>query len=147
MVAVVLQGLVVRFPLCIGVVWRFLLVGTPVGILLTVACAYALGLNEVMLAAVLLYALLCELYMFTFTLLIGSVSVTILLALRRGPVDVAGIASRFEPEEMVRVRIERLVSAGFVVRDGKRLLIAPKGRALHYVFFVLRRFSGHLTAK
>lgn len=141
--AVLLHGLVMRAPMRMDSVKRFLMVGTPLGLALVIFALSRFGFTLDGFAAILLYALLCELYMFCFTLVISSVSVTMMIMLRQGPVASAELVSTYDPHEMVQLRVDRLLKTGFVERDHSQLKVTPKGMKLHGSFAALRRFFGH----
>lgn len=143
--AVMMHGLILRLPLKIDSVRRFLLIGLPLGLFLVVVSLSVFGFTMAGFAAIVLYALLCELYLFLFTLVISSVSVTMLIMLRRGSIESAALISTYDPNEMVRVRIDNLVKTGFVERHRGKLAMTAKGRMLHRTFSVLRRFFCHDT--
>jgi hypothetical protein len=142
--AVLLHGLVMRMPMPMDSVRRFLMVGAPLGLALVVFALTLFGFTVSGFAAILLYALLCELYMFCFTLVISSVSVTMMIMLRQGPIANAELASTYDTHEMVQLRVGRLIKTGLIERNGSRLAVTLKGKKLHRIFFVLRRFFGHL---
>jgi hypothetical protein len=141
--AVFLHGIAMRLPLRIDPVRRFLMVGVPIGAALVAFSLATLGLTIHAFAAILLYAFLCELYMFFFTLVISSVSVTMLIMLRRGAVEVSALTSTYDPRGMVKLRLDRLIKNGLIGREGDRLIVTSKGMWLHRVFGALRRFFAH----
>lgn len=142
-VAILLHGLVVRLALRVDSVRRFLLVGFPIGIFV-VASAFALfGMTIRGFAAIFLYAFLCELYMFVFTLVLSSVSATMLIMLRRRSVKASAFTSAYDPREMVFLRLERLLRNGFVERVDGRLAVTSKGMTVHKAFKRLQQFLGH----
>jgi len=141
--AVLLHGIAMRIPMQLDSVRRFLMVGIPLGAGLTAFALTRFGITLSGFAAILLYALLCELYLFFFTLVISSVSVTMLIMLRQGPIEATALVSTYDPNEMVQLRVGRLIKTGFVERNGDRLAITQKGAKLHRTFTVLRRFFGH----
>lgn len=143
MLAVLLHGLVLRAPLRLDSVRRFLLVGVPLGVALVTVSLARFGPTIAGFAAILLYALLCELYIFCFTLVLSSVSATILIMLREGPVNGTRISSALDPREMVNLRLERMIKNSFIERRVGRLLVTEKGMKLQRAFAVLRRFFGH----
>ena len=143
--AVLLHGLVMRLPLRLDAVLRFLLVGAPIGAALLVWAALG-GLTSHAVAAVMLYAFLCELYIFFFTLVIGSISVATLIALRESKVEEEVFLRRADTTAMVKVRLERLVKNGFVLRTNGRYGLTGKGMRVHRVFAALRRFFRHDAA-
>src|SRR6266852_9130409 len=103
-----------RAPLRLDSVRRFLLIGVPLGVALVAVSLACFGPTIPALAAILLYALLCELYIFLFTLVLSSVSATMLIMLREGPVDAARISSACDPREMVNLRLERMIRVAFI---------------------------------
>src|SRR5688572_12740736 len=141
--AVLLHGLAMRFPLRVDVVRRFLLVGIPLGVALVVFALTALDFTIDAFAAILLYAFLCELYIFCFTLVLSSVSATMLVLLHRGAIEESTLASAYDPRGMVKLRVDRLIKHGFIERRGERLAVSPRGKLLHDSFSVLRSVFGH----
>jgi hypothetical protein len=141
--AALLHGLAMRAPLRLDSVRRFLLIGVPLGVALVAVCLARFGPTLPGIAAILFYALLCELYIFLFTLVLSSVSATMLIMLRRGPVQASALASVYEPQEMVRLRLDRLLEHGLVERASGRFSLTEKGERLHRVFTGLGMFFGH----
>jgi hypothetical protein len=141
--AVFLHGAAVRLPLRIDAVRRFLLVGFPVGCVLLLYTVRTFGFTVFAFAPVLLYAFACELYIFCFTLVISSVSVTMLIMLRGGPIPASAMASVYDPGRMVELRLARLIKQGFVVQEGERFAVTPAGIRLHRTFTGLQRFFRH----
>jgi len=141
--AVFLHGMAMRLPLRFDVVRRFLLVGIPMSGAVVVFSIATLGLTIHAFAAIFLYAFLCELYMFCFTLVISSVSVTMLIMLRRGVVEALVLTSTYDPRGMVTLRLDRLIKHGFIERKGERLVVTSRGMRLHQAFGALQRFFGH----
>jgi hypothetical protein len=122
---------------------RFLLVGMLVGGGLLTFSALTFGCSIQALAQVALYAFLCELYIFCFTLVLSSVSVTMLILLRGGPVSVSALTTKYDPQGMVDLRLERLVQQGLIVERGGHFAVTPVGMRLHRAFAALQRFFRH----
>lgn len=141
--SVLLHGLAMRAPLRLDSVRRFLLVGVPLGLALVAVSLACFGLTIPGFAAILLYALLCELYVFCFTLVLSSVSATMLIMLRHGPIQASALASVYDPREMVKLRLDRLLKIGLVERASGRFSLTGKGKRLHRIFRDLRKFFGH----
>src|SRR5262245_31456185 len=99
--SVLLHGLAARVPMQLDSVRRFLLVGTLVGGGLLAFSTLSFGYSIQTLALAALYAFLCELYIFCFTLVLSSVSVTMLILLRGGSIPVSTLATRYDPQGMV----------------------------------------------
>lgn len=142
--AVVLHGVWMRIPLRFDVVRRFLLVGIPMSGAVVVFSIAALGLTIPAFAAIFLYAFLCELYLFFFTLAISSVSATMLIKLRKRPMQASSLENAYDSRGMVKLRLDRLIKNGFIERKDNRLIVTANGTRLHQTFSVLRRFFGHL---
>lgn len=143
--AVIMHGPAMRLPIALDSVRRFLLIGVPIGLALVAVSLALVGPTIRGFAAILFYALLCELYIFLFTLVIGSVSVSILVALRDGPIEATSTANTFDTNEMVRLRIERLIRFGFLEGDGDQIVVTREGKKLHRTYIALRCFFGHLN--
>jgi hypothetical protein len=94
------------------------------------------------LAALLLYAFLCELHLFLVTLARNSVSGTLLLLLWSGPIAPGEIGRRLAGASMVSFRIEGLVGIGLLRRTALGHVPTRKGVALISLFAALRRFFG-----
>ena len=141
--AVLLHGLVMRVPMQIDSVRRFLMVGMLLGLALVVFALSQFGFTLAGFAAILLYALLCELYLFFFTLVISSVSVTMLIMLRKGPVTKRELTTVYDPEKMVQTRLDRLLQNGFLESEKGRLAVTVQGMKYHRTFAILRVFFGH----
>lgn len=144
--AVLLHGLVMRIPMPMDSVRRFLLVGTPLGLALVVFALTRLGFSVSGFAAILFYALLCELYIFCFTLVLSSVSATMLIMLRGGPVATRALIAVYDPEKMVKLRLDRLLQNGFLQRVQERITVTAQGMKYHKAFEALRVFFGHEPA-
>jgi len=134
-----------RIALRVDVVRRFLLVGIPLGGGLVVLSIGNAGFTSHALASVLLYAFLCELYLFCFTLVLSSVSVTLLIMLRRGPLAEPALKIAYDPQEMVELRLKRLIKQGFIVQQGERTAVTAAGLRLDRAFGALQRFFCHET--
>jgi membrane-bound ClpP family serine protease len=123
---------------------QFVLVGSTCGLALvfhlsklseTPATAY--------LAAVVVYAFACELYIFLFSFVTSSVSVALLVAGTRqaGP-DQAEPAS-LSPTEMVEQRLRMLGDSGLLDRRQECYHLNGRSRMIVAVYRALRRFFRH----
>ena len=131
-IAVTLHAVLSRYRPKGNRVLQFLACGACVGVLLVAKLNAAPALSRVASGASLVsYAFLCELYIFVFTLVTSSVSVSLLLG---------GSADLLSPtENMVVKRVERMVGAGLVASEGRSLRVTDKGRALVRVLGAARR--------
>lgn len=143
--AIVAHGLASRL-LPGNVVAKFIGVGAIIGLALAGYEFTVFGLAPESVAAVLLYAFGCELYIFLFTLVSNSVSVGLLLALRAGTMSVDELEQRYSSSYMVTSRLQKLTTNGFLRRDGDAYLLTAKARALLARFRTLRGFFGHSPA-
>lgn len=141
--AILLHGLAMRSPMRLDSVRRFLLVGIPLGLALAAISLNRFGFTVQGFAAIAFYALLCELYMFSFTLVLSSISATLLIMLRNEPIDTRALASVYDPEEMVQLRLNRLLNNGFLDKVQGQLIVTAQGMNYHRAFTTLRVFFGH----
>lgn len=97
------------------------------------------------LTAILVYAFLCELYLFSFTLASGSVSASLLLLLATmGEASVDEIEDRYSSARMVANRLTKLQKSGFVERtESGSYGLTSRGDAAVRLCARLRRFFGH----
>ena len=128
--AVVLHAAAVRLPLPGTSVLKFLGLGSLVGTVWIVLSVMRLGWSAEWLAAVLAYAFACELYVFLFTLVGNSVSVSVLLAIDDGCRTQREIALRYRCDVMVSRRLGQLERARLIDREGERVQILEAGRRL-----------------
>lgn len=93
----------------------FLLIGTPIGLMLALINAASFGWTSAKtLAAVVFYAFLCELYLFLFTLALASISANLLITLRGGAMRQEDIQELYDSRSMVAIRFNRLISTGLI---------------------------------
>ena len=102
--------------------------------------ARAVRLVDHDLDGLLLFALLCELYVFCFTLTMNSVSVRLLILLRSGPSPIDTLARHADRESLVARRIDTLTANGFLASGPSGPRITPKGRQTLATFERLRAF-------
>jgi hypothetical protein len=124
-------------------VGKFLIAGTASGLLLVGQQTWRAGVIIETVAAVLAYAFACELYLFLFTLAGSSVSVGVLLALRRGGLTRSEVDVLCDSSEMVDVRIARLMAARLITASGAGLVITSRGRRLLKLFALLAGIFKH----
>jgi hypothetical protein len=113
------------------------------GVGLALHCLATFGLGTKMLAALLLYSCICELYIFLFGMVSSSVSASLLLALRQASLTDVQIEERYSNEYMVGNRLAKLERTGLLARDGAGYMLTAKGRLLVRRFSALRRFFRH----
>jgi hypothetical protein len=142
--AVMAHAALGRVPgLPLNMVSRFLAPGLPIGLALLVALVGSGQSPIELVAALLCYALACELYIFLYTMVSSSVSVSLLLRLRRGPADWRQLDADYSDETMVDGRLAKLMANGLIVSTPDGFLPTPRGEALVTSFDRLRRFFRH----
>jgi len=120
----------------------FLVVGALVGVGQVLVALYRWPL-EVVVPSVVLYAFLCELYLFAFTLALGSISANLLMRLRHGPLLPRTLNEHYSGELMTRIRLDRLCQSGFLEKNGEGWVPTARARRLAKLFAKLRRFFRH----
>ena len=100
--------------------------------------------DDAAVATLLLYALGCELYIFLFSMVSTSVSVSILLTLGANSITEQELQRVYSGRDMVARRLERLVTGGFLAPtpDGGYRITA-RGHRFIARFGYLRAFFGH----
>ena len=120
----------------------FLLIGCNVGLLLAAILFATCATSWIAIASgLLLYAFLCELYIFSFTFVISSISVALLLQAKLGAGG--GVKSPEDGSEMTARRVEGLIKTGLVARGPQGLRLTAKGAFLNRCNNFFRRLFGH----
>lgn len=122
---------------------KFVLVGVVAGLGLLVTLVHDDGWGIPTWAGLLLFALLCELYIFSFTLVMSSVSARLLLLLRQRPRTTDEIGAAFGPEATVGYRVRALVANGFLEDTPAGPRPTPSGLKTLRTFDLLRRVFRH----
>ena len=141
--AVAAHGVVVRLPGAGTGVGRFLMVATPLGLILAGQAVSRDGLGPTTVAALAAYAFACELYIFLFTLVGSSVSASLLMTLASRPLTRPEIDALCDEVGMIRMRLERLVSGGLLEAAPAGYAPTRAARMMLAAFRVLRRFFRH----
>ena len=94
-------------------------------------------------AGVLLYAFLCELWMFAFSSTFSSVSANLLLHLNVRPMHRDEIDLLYDNRAMIQRRISWLGNIHAAIKKDGRLVPTEKVRRLARLFDALRAFFGH----
>lgn len=142
--ALCVHAIACRLPIQANRVMMFLAVGIVVGTLLawfTIA-RYGLLTSETA-ATLLVYAFTCELYIFLFTMTIGSISANLLIRLSAGDKRLADMLRDYNSMSMVSQRLDRLVDNGFLEPREDLFSLTRKGTCLLKAFHMLRRFFRH----
>jgi hypothetical protein len=138
--AIVAHALLSRAPVSGNSVIKFASVGVVTGCGLAVHLVSAYGASEETWAALICFALTCELYVFLFTLTMTSVAVGLLFRLRSGCLTQAEIEQVYAPSTMVRARLQRLLDNGLLREDSQTggYTLTPRAGRLLRLFDVLR---------
>ncbi len=144
-VAVAVHMVVCRLPMEWNIVAKFLGVGGFLGLSLVVHEIWLYGIRIEAISALLLYACLCELYIFLFALVSSSISVSLLIRLRSGDLTLKDIDSLYSNAFMVEQRLEKLLATGLVHRRPQGYVVTEQGRRLVRCFGVLRVVFRHLA--
>lgn len=130
----------------LNMVARFVVVGAPVGLGLLFVQVWWGNLGIELIAGLLAYALICELYIFVFTMISSSVSVSLLLKLRQGRADRRQLDSVYSDAAMVGGRLAKLLANGLIAAAPDGYAVTPRGEALVASFDRFQRFFRHTRA-
>lgn len=132
-----------RIPKAPGAVAAFLIVGILIGGAVTTFLWLSPLAWDEFLAALIVYAALSALYLFLFTLALGSITANILVAVSDGPTDLTDLAARYDGHRMVSNRVDRLIAQKLIKAQGDILVPTERGTALMTHFQRLAAFFGH----
>lgn len=119
---------------------KFLIVGTILGCVMLYHFYHIYGFSINVFAAALIYAFLSELYIFLFTFVSSSISVSILMNLAHGHSDISELAKEYSGQRMVENRVKRLQNIGFLNSINGKLETSFKGKILVERFNMLQSF-------
>lgn len=142
-VAVFCHLILVRVSLPFSNVIRYLVAGGVIGGGLVLLLLLLYGISGEAVAGALIFAFLSELYIFFFTLVISSVSVSLMLYLRAGDMAEAEVSRIYNSQRMVTFRLEQLVRNGFATERDDTYALTPTGQFVVTWFVRLRRLFGH----
>lgn len=132
-----------RLPLSGNIVAKFLAVGSILGLIMGGHMVLVSGVAFESLTALLVYAFVCEVYIFLFTLVISSVSASLLVTLNGGGLTDAEIDRRYSNTSMVERRIEQLLAVDLLGMSASGYMLTARGRQLSSMCESLRRFFRH----
>jgi hypothetical protein len=136
------QMLLLRLRLLGNSFYAFLITGIAIGLGLMPLLFNFYSAN-IALSGTLLYAFLCELFIFSFTFIYSSVSANLLMRLGHRPMGRAEIDSLYDDRDMTRQRIDGLIHSALVEEAEMTLRITAKGKVLARVFDNARRLFAH----
>lgn len=133
-----------RLPIRTDRVVRFVVVGGVTGTTLIWIMGIRYGLFAPQTSAALLaYALACEIYIFLFTMTISSISANLLIKLSERELTITDINNVYDSGKMVAQRLHRLVSTGFLRDSESGVTVTKKGQRLTAALGLLRSFFRH----
>lgn len=121
----------------------FIAVAIPLGVALIAYLTATATTIDIVLSLTMLFALLCEIYVFLFTLTLGSISVNLLVLLKDGAMSLVQLRSIYEGDLMTRRRIERLQNTGLILRGKNGWVLTRRGEMVLCAFRQLRTFFLH----
>jgi hypothetical protein len=142
--AVAAHAVICRAPISTNIVFRFILVGGFLGIGLVWWLQSRYGVAKPQFwCGVFVYGLCCELYVFLFTLAMGSISANLLVDLSRQAMTTFEIDQLYDSRTMVSSRVDRLVAVGLFNVASRGLELTRKGERTVLIFGRLRGFFRH----
>jgi len=145
-IALFAHAVLCRMSLRIDFVAKSLLVGVPAGMALGIALVADCGIDIRTVSGLVLYAFLFELYIFFFTLVSTSVSVSLLIKLHDGSLDAGEIASLYSSNTMVEGRFEKMLGVKLITCSEGGYSVTRKARCLLTVYRTIRYFFRHPVA-
>jgi hypothetical protein len=140
---VLLHAIFTRMGGSLTIVLSFLCVGAPVALVIGVFSLWLFGISDESIAALLVYAVLCETYIFLFTLAANGVSVSLLMRLRARPMTEEELMKSYSTRAMVERRIDQLRAGGFLMETDGQIRLLERGKVLVREFGVARSFFNH----
>ncbi len=117
---------------------KFLWVGGLVGLVLSAHTVFRYGIEEETFAIILVYAFLAEFYIFFFSMISGSISVSLLLALEGGSSTRNNLGKVYAGSDMVLRRLKKLYETGLLMKEGAAYIVTAKGQRILELFCWLR---------
>jgi hypothetical protein len=143
LIAILLHVVACRLPLRFGSVLRFVMIGSICGLVAVIVMVAEYGLTADVAGATLVFAFAAELYLFLFTMTLGSVSANILALLSRTPASPVEIDNLYDDRLMAALRVERLLATGLAQEHDGIISLTPKGELISRLFAVLRTAFDH----
>jgi hypothetical protein len=98
---------------------------------------------ESMLPSLLLYACLSELMILITITSLTSISVRILCRMSHQPLDSADITDGYSSDDIVDIRLTRLLEAGYMAAQGDQLVLTRRGSLVARLFTAFQYIFGH----
>jgi hypothetical protein len=145
--AVGLHAALCRAPVLSNNVAKYVVAGTACGLALIAYLYHTEASFQNAFAAIVVYAFASELYIFLFTMITSSVSVSMIRTLRSGALSPCEVEHIYSSERMVHVRLERLQSTGLILKNTSGFVLTSRGQRMLATFERLRRFFGHAVSR
>jgi hypothetical protein len=129
-----------------GAFAKFLLAGSAGGLALSFHAFSRRQVDVETAAGILVYALACEFYIFLFSMVSSSISVSLLLILGAHRPVLADVETLYSSHGMVTRRLEKLVASGLLSQGDAGYRVTEKGWRLIRILGRLRIFFGHAGA-
>jgi hypothetical protein len=130
-----------------GAFAKFLLAGGTGGLALALHAFLRSKVDAEVAAGLLVYALACEFYIFLFSMVSSSISVSLLLILGTNQVTSTDLETLYSSHGMIVRRMEKLVTSGLLSQNERGYTITEKGQRLVRVLDRLGTFFGHVNAR
>ena len=140
--SILVHAVAVRLVPRAGAVPAFVAVGGAIGVALIGYCALSYGSAPPTLAATLVYAFACELYIFLFTLVGNSVSFGLLTKLASHPLRPDEIAAFYRAEAMITRSFEQLEGSDFITTRANGVKLTARGKRVVWIFSLLHAVFG-----
>ena len=148
MVLYVVLALCGHFLLCHfllrgGIFSKFVISFLFVGIMLVVHFLMLFGLDGRFLGVIFIYGFLSELYIFLFSMISSSISVSLLLMLENKNCTSRDINETYSSEGMVLRRLDKMCYAGLLIKVDSFYAVTSKGKILLKIYYCLRKHFLH----
>src|SRR5262249_1437682 len=142
-IAVALHAIFVRIGGKLGVVMSFIFVGIFVAVLIGSAALWLFGVSDETIAALLIYAALCETYILLFTFAGNSISASLMMRLERRSTTADELLGSSSNRSMVERRIDQMCVRGFLVETKGQIRLLDRGKLLVRAFMIARTLFKH----
>jgi hypothetical protein len=127
----------------VGIVMSFFCVGSFVALLIGSAALWLFGLSDETMAALLIYAAVCETYILIITFAGNSISASLMMRLGRHPASADELMKSYSNRSMVERRIEQMCVRGFLVETNGQIRLLDRGKLLARAFMITRSLFKH----
>ncbi len=140
--ALVGQTVLIRYFRRRHAIVAFVFAGIPIGLVLMIVL-FSVWPSDRSISGTLLYAFLCELWMFILSVTFSSFAATLMMLLRRRPLTLDEINRLSDHRVIIQDRMTWLADIGAAVKHDGQLSPTGGGRKLAGIFNACRSFFGH----